>query len=122
MPPRKLSLLEVAHQRRQGYGPSAGGGGMPRGPHRMPDGSMMMGEEAGEGAEKPGETEKEPGFLELIMRRLMAQGLEEKASTSRDVDEEMNKALPESLSARKALEEDRRRKRMMDEMLREANR
>jgi hypothetical protein len=61
-------------------------------------------------------------MLDALLRRIRAKDPDDRADAAREGAEEMHKALPESLSARKAIEEDRRRKAEMDRMLREASR
>ncbi len=58
-------------------------------------------------------------LFDAVFRRLKAKP-EDVAQTSKDVDEEIHIRLPEELSARKAIEEDRRRKKAIDDMLRDS--
>ncbi len=57
------------------------------------------------------------GLLDTIRRWWSSDG--EGRPEGKDVAEEIHKKLPESLSARRAIEEDRRRKAQMDRMLEE---
>lgn len=62
-----------------------------------------------------------PSLFELL-RQWLTSTPEQNQPTSQAVADELNRLLPNELSARPGIEEDRRRKAAMDEMLREANR
>lgn len=67
----------------------------------------------------PPAQDKEAGLWEAFLAWLAAKGGEQNQAAGQNVAEEANKALPESLSARPGIEEDRRRKAMIDSFLRE---
>lgn len=54
------------------------------------------------------------------LRAWLASSGQEAQPASRDVAEEIHKLLPEELSARSGIEEDRRRKAMLEEIARNA--
>jgi cell division protein FtsB len=62
-----------------------------------------------------------PSLLERLKAWLQAQGAQVQPA-SREVADAMNAKLPDQLSARPAIEEAARRRAMMDELLRNADR
>lgn len=65
--------------------------------------------------------ETESASLFERLRQWLASSPQEAQPAGQAVADEINRALPESLSARPGIEEDRRRKAMIEEMLRSAN-
>lgn len=68
-------------------------------------------------------SEKRWSFIEALKRKLKAKTQDEDVEASKAAAEAINEALPDELSARKAILEDRRRKKkLIDDMLRNADR
>ncbi len=66
--------------------------------------------------------DQEQASIFEMLRRWFQSSPQEAQPAGQGVADAINQALPESLSARPALEEDRRRKAAIDEMLRGADR
>jgi hypothetical protein len=96
--------------------PSSGGRGKMADMDMDMDGMEMPPMDLGPDGPRAPKPAQEPGLWEAFLSWLMDQG-----ASPQNVTEEAHKALPNALSARPGIEEDRRRKADIDRFMSEAN-